>query len=206
MYPHSSPPTPPATRQHPPPPPHSLLPPIRPPSRSPSPRKLTSPSPSSPPSNTSVAPAGTHNAQFATRSSPDHRFYLPHLNSHTQYPQSTPSLSPTPQPPPSNLPTNQSTTSFHDTSAIDYTPCSRHDIHYSPLLPYQLRILYVRVPQPIYKYSFLCLYILLFTLANISIANQPLSLNKYLCSNHLTPNLLTSPISNSFLLPRIALL
>nr|CDS31369.1 hypothetical transcript [Hymenolepis microstoma]CUU98080.1 hypothetical transcript [Hymenolepis microstoma] len=131
---------------------------------------------------------------------------LPHRNSHTQYPQSTPSLPPTPQPPPSNPPTNQYTTTFHDTSAIDYTPCSRHDIHYTPLLPYQLQIPYVRVLQPIYKYSFLCLYIVLFTLANISIANQPLSINKYLCSNHLTSNLLTSPISNSFLLPRIAFL
>nr|CDS33265.1 conserved hypothetical protein [Hymenolepis microstoma] len=67
MYPHSPPPTPT------PPPPHSPLPPIRTPSRSPSPRKLTSSSPSSPPSNTSVAPTGTHTAQFATRSSPDHR-------------------------------------------------------------------------------------------------------------------------------------
>nr|CUU97971.1 hypothetical transcript [Hymenolepis microstoma] len=90
------------------------------------------------------------------------------------YAQSTPSLPPTPQPPPSNPPTNQSTTTFHDTSGISYTPCNRHDIHYTPLLPYQ----YMRVLQPICKYSFLCLYIVLFTLANIPIANQPLSLNK----------------------------
>nr|CDS28863.2 hypothetical transcript [Hymenolepis microstoma] len=73
MYPRSSPPTPPVSRQHQPTPPHSPLPPIRTASRSPSPRTLTSSSPSSPSSNTSVAPAGTHTVQFATRSSPEHR-------------------------------------------------------------------------------------------------------------------------------------